>query len=132
MKKLLFVTLLLSLNAFAFQNPQIRVCNISHGNFEVYDIEDDVIGHCNLGKASIDTISLMEIRFYDRTTDAVRAFLGNSKKCNGSTITGVNNMRTNELCFYMDGSSIDLETLVKGSDHTDNAKLKAVLTSIER
>jgi hypothetical protein len=127
MKKLLLVITLLSLNVFASQNPQIRVCRISQGNFEVFDIGTDEIGHCNLGKASIDTISLMQIRFEGEKSLAVQALEFGDRGCAFEVVDGVNNEHTRELCLYRDGSSIELETLKKGPNHIDNRRLMAIL-----
>jgi len=127
MKKIILLSLL-SLITYANSNPQIRTCRLVQGNFEVYDIEFDEIGHCNLGKASIDTISLMFIRHEGVQTRAVESFLADEKTCSSITLEGVNTDRTNTLCYYMDGSSIDLETLQKGRDHVDNRRLTAILS----
>lgn len=127
MKKLLFVIALLSLNVFASQNPQIRVCRISQGTFEVFDIGTDEIGHCYFGDASIDTLSLMEIRFEDIKTQAVEALEFGDRGCVYKVVEGVNNVRSRQICLYRDGSSIELETLKKGPNHIDNRRLMSIL-----
>lgn len=127
MKNLLFVITLLSLNVFANPNPQMRVCRISQGNFEIFDIGTDGIGHCYFGDASIDTISLMEIRFRGIKTQAIEALEYGDRGCVYKVVDGVNNVRNRQFCLYRDGSSIELETLMKGPDHFDNRRLMSIL-----
>lgn len=128
---------LLMCQAYAQRNPQIRVCNISGGNFWSINITQprvDTIGFCRYGAATMGSISMIEQRFYSQQTQAVAAFLDSNdgvSSCavaGGARINGTDSFGTVwDLCLFEDGSFVSEETLRNGYSSTLNADLRTAL-----
>ncbi len=111
----------ISLNAYA-QNPQIKACINTGGQFHVINTNTDQFGFCQYGNALIDSISMLMFNSDHAKTLAVEAFeatafdsVRNCEQVNGTEVSGTDaDSDSFQLCFLADSSSIEMKTLRAG------------------
>ncbi len=135
MKYIGFFALLLGLSAHA-QNPLIRVCLVTEGEFHVYDFPNtsdyaaDQYAFCQYeGTSAIDAISLFQVTGNLGKTMAVLAFEETLKTpaltCGDASyqIGTDQDEKRIEVCMFEDRSLIELNTLKLGYNADENENL---------
>lgn len=116
-------------SALAYKNPQIHACNIARGEFMVVNAPYDQIGLCKLGLSLVGSIDLLNkdahieipLSLYNYKKGIVSCTLRNI-----ATFTTFDGQEIN-VCYYSDGSVIDLETLITGKNNSRNTDLNRAL-----
>ena len=136
MKTVGFLISLLSLSAFAAVNPQIRICNLTQGQYLELKSSDDHISYCQYGDHSlIDSLSVINSSMDNRKTLAVRALLESGitacEQVDALAIQaqGLFEEVTYTVCLFRDHSVLELETLKAGANSAKNEKLMKALNS---
>ena len=128
---LIFVTLISSSGFATQKNPQIRTCNSSGGEFVSVATATDQVGFCQFDKALIGSLDLMLFNNKEAIVQSVDMYMKNQTSCDNSarvqTVTVVGASETFKVCAYADGSFIELNTLTKGPNSSENQKLNQVL-----
>jgi hypothetical protein len=127
----LFMLLALAgLTASAASNPQMRACRVVNGQFFVIDTGLDQLGLCRIGYSVIGAIDLLNkdasiedmpfsVYEYSRGTTTCEAdHIATFPSPGGSAL---------KVCYYDDGSLIDLQTLNRGKSHPHNWYLNKAL-----
>lgn len=120
----------LSSLAAAASNPQMRACRVASGQFFVLDTGLDQIGLCRLGPSVIGAIDLLN---KDADVEDVPASIYEYRNgvtfCEPAHVASFPNPNGTVLkvCYYDDGSIIDLQTLVRGKNHPQNYSLSKAL-----
>lgn len=131
MKTIGFLVFFITLTALA-QNPLIRVCNTTGGQFHEIYFSDDQVGFCQYELAMIDSETMLQSASFGVPSLAVEALFSSSDTCalaDGDLKQGVD--ATNAqfyFCEFRDGSMIELSTLKAGSDSPSNSKLVDALS----
>ena len=118
------LTLGFGAQAFA-HNPQIHFCQLSGGQFHEIEVNGDQVGYCQFGKAYIDAVSFLMVTTNQGSTTATLAALGGANYCasaGGQVFKGQDFIGAPfDLCFFQDGSSIEVMTLSRGPYSSENA-----------
>ena len=132
MKKisLFLVCVLAGLSAWSSGNPQMRACRIANGQFFVLDTGLDEIGLCRIGQSVVGAIDILN---KDADIDDAPASLTDYRdgitECDPSRVVIFPNVAgtTLKICYYEDGSLIDLITLNRGKTSPLNTPLNKAL-----
>ncbi len=125
---MLLVTVGLSTSAAG--NPQMRACRVANGQFFVLDTGLDQIGLCRLGSSVVGAIDLlnkdaaiedMPASIYDYSRGVTMCDPGHIATFPSAGGTPL------KVCYYDDGSIIDLTTLMRGKNHPQNWQLSKAL-----
>ncbi len=135
MSKFFILTFSLFLATAAFaQNPQIRICRVTEGEFQAVDIPGDQIGLCHYQNSFIDAVSILTVTSGENQSLAIQALFGsNTDSCEAAgaqTVAG-QDLEGNQfqLCLFQDQSLIELNTLITTATGASNAGLvKAIQT----
>ncbi len=118
--------------AFA-HNPQIHFCQLSGGLFHEIEVKGDQVGYCQFGTAYIDAVSLLKVTTDQGSTTATLAAMGGANYCasaGGEVVQGQDFIGAPfELCFFQDGSSIEVMTLAHGPTSSQNALMIQALST---
>lgn len=127
---LALMTLSFSNLAHANTNPQMRQCRLSGGTFTSVQTSDDIVGLCQLGSAYIGSLDLLYHLDKSATPLSIEIYSQGVTSCDPmgtsrvvKTLEGVE-MR---LCFYGDGSLIEMNTLQNGISSLNNTELNQAL-----
>lgn len=118
------------LQYYTVPNPMMRTCNLVGGFSVVINVNADQILLCHIGKSYIGSLELFLFKTENRVSENIQDFLSgitDTKKCTSVEIVSDLDCRSYELCFFSDGSIMDIGTFKKGVDHSDNQALKNVL-----
>lgn len=130
------VILISSMSIWAQQNPQIRVCNISGGNFWAMDISSDNIGFCKYDESLMGSMSLIRFFFMNQQSEAMSALLSTGskkiKECYqvmGEELVATDSEGQSLSICYFDGdySFVLKKSLTEGINSPFNDKLRAAL-----
>lgn len=134
MKFLGLFVLFFSLSAFA-ENPLMRACDLTDGEFHAVELENDQFGFCIYGSAMMDSFTILDQIFHSSKTLAAEAFEDglSCEEANGYEVVGTDLEGLNfEICRFSDGSMIESETLQAGPQSVANTGLvKALQTKIQ-
>ena len=125
----IFVLIFISaLAAYATNNPQIRACNVTGGQFfSVFTEEQDQLGLCRYGEALIGSIDILN---KDETvTLSIENYRAGIRDCETFNLTLLKTFNGEYIlaCRYNDGSVIDIETLKTGYTNERNDLLNKAL-----
>jgi hypothetical protein len=132
MKKLIFFSLFLgSLSVWA-QNPLIRTCRLTQGQFLAIPFPGDQVAFCRYGEALIDALSIYKLSDLQGKSLAVSRFEASAaNRCEDVQAVFVSTIddrgRSFELCRFSDDSWIELPTLQRGPRHVLNQGLVRAL-----
>ncbi|MEZ0391920.1 MAG: hypothetical protein ACAH59_06880 [Pseudobdellovibrionaceae bacterium] len=129
MKFLGLLTFLLGFSAFA-NNPQIRTCRITGGEFHAVRALNDEFGFCTYESAMMDSISLLLVTTSSQKTLAVQAFESGLQcsQSQGSVVRGEDlENKKFDLCVFSDESLVELGTLQAGPNASANTGLMKAL-----
>lgn len=133
MKKTIFSVILFTTSmAFAVQkNPLIRTCHILEGEFVVATTHNDQVGFCRFGKAIVGALDLMLFNNKETITQSINSYMKDQNSCDQQgkieTVIVAGGGTSLQICTFPDGSMIELGTLIKGTNSTDNSKLNTAL-----
>lgn len=133
MKKQIVIlfTLAASISFSAQRNPQIRNCNLVGGDFVAANTSNDQVGFCQLDKALIGALELNLFNNKEAILQSLKVYMKNQLTCeNGGQIQNLTIVGTSDsfkACAYPDGSFIELMTLTRGYNSSENQKLNQVL-----
>ncbi len=115
-------------SVFANTNPQMRECRLSGGTFFTMDLPSDQIGLCQLDSSIIGALDLMYARTMGKELLSVSQYKGGPAICIGSQIQ-MTNLEGNSVlaCLYLDGSIIDIGSLITGRTYYKNGKINSAL-----
>ncbi|MFZ3229367.1 MAG: hypothetical protein WA160_04115 [Pseudobdellovibrio sp.] len=132
----LFTVGLITFSTFSTQalqtNPQIRICNQFEGEFLVAQNGDDQVGLCKLDSAIIGSLDLLSLSdaISSNYAQSIQIYEADIRSCEpyGQIIT-IQLLQSYPLdvCFFNDGSMIEINTLKSGIHSTKNIKLNKVL-----
>ncbi len=130
MKLIGLMILFLSFSAFA-NNPQIRSCRLTGGNFQSLQIEADQVGFCVYGSSMIDSISVMQSAESGKVSQAIAEFNRSANSCEfaGGFEKQVQDLEGQgfQICTFDDHSAIEMQTMLKGADAPSNSLLTTAL-----
>lgn len=121
---------LVTATAFAVPNtnPQMRECRLSGGTFFTMDLPNDQIGLCQLDSSILGALDLMYARTLGTELRSVAEYKSGPTICTGMQIQVTNLEGTLVLaCLYLDGSIIDIGSLITGKDYYKNGKINSAL-----
>ncbi|MBC7464775.1 MAG: hypothetical protein H7256_02185 [Bdellovibrio sp.] len=120
----------LTLSTSAQNNPQIRACNQTGGEFKAAKTENDEVGLCKYGQAYIGTIDLLNYRDNQQGAQSLQTYIDGIQSCEPygqmKTITILQSLSI-DVCSFDDGSMIEAETLRTGRHDPRNAQLNRAL-----
>lgn len=126
----LFAAITLSLTAVAQNNPQIRQCHITGGEFLVAQTENDQIGLCKYDSALIGTIDLLTYEDNLNPVQSLQTYIDGIQSCEPYAQTKTIQILDGtsiDVCVFFDGSTIDSNTLKLGRHAPENTKLNKAL-----
>lgn len=125
----LSLVLLTSVSAFALRNPQIRACLIAQGDFMIVNTSYDQIGLCKVGPSYVGAIDLLNKDAQIEVPFSLYSYKKGFQSCadrNLVTLTMLDGQKL-DVCYYSDGTLIDLETLTTGKNDPRNQLLNTAL-----
>lgn len=131
-KYFILASIFVSSMAFAVQkNPLIRTCHILGGEFLIAKSQSDEFGFCTFGKAIVGALDLMLFNSKESISQSINSYIKNHNSCEPTgqveTLTVIGNGPRIQFCTYPDGSFIELGTLNKGQNSSDNLKFNEAL-----
>ena len=127
---LFLVLMITGASTWSASNPQMRACRAASGQYFILDTGLDEIGFCRLGPSVIGAIDLLN---KDAAMEEAPASLSDYRDgiadCEPSNVSAIPNGAGNilKVCYYDDGSIIDLQTLSRGKNHSLNWQLNRAL-----
>ena len=120
----------LSVSVNAQSNPQIRVCNLTGGAFNVAATENDQVGLCKFDLAYVGTIDLLN--FHDRiqAVQSIQTYIDGIQSCEPYGQMKIVTLLAGasvSVCVFNDGTMIEADTLKKGRYDSSNVKLNKAL-----
>lgn len=125
----LSLVLLTSTSAFAFRNPQMRACLLAQGSFMIINTPNDQIGLCKIGLSYVGAIDLLNKDAQIEVPFSLYNYKRGLQVCadrNLLTLTMFDGQKL-DVCYYSDGSLIDLETLNSGKNDPRNQLLNTAV-----
>lgn len=115
----------------ALRNPLIRVCVINGGTFETHPIGTDEIAFCRWTRAVVDSQTLLS-NLDGVQSEAAGLLMSDtvSSTCmevGAASLILTTTVGRQELCDFIDGSKLSLETIQADSTNADRMRLKDVL-----
>ena len=132
-KSLVLLLAFMSTSSWALPatNPQMRACRMANGQFFVLDTGLDKIGLCRLGPSIVGAIDLLN---KDADTEdapnSVVDYRNGVTECDPKKVANFPNPiggRNLRICYYDDGSIIDMLTLNRGKNNPLNSSLNKAL-----
>lgn len=131
------IIFLVSFNAMAAQNPLMRACRVTYGQFwlvKITEPKEDTIPFCLYGKARISALSILE-KMDGTLTEAANAYLATaSDEVSSCSEAGAKKITAREfdgtptkICYFSDDSFIGTETLFRGANSSLNNTLNSAL-----
>ena len=126
--KTLLAFLFISTQVLAVSNPLIRNCQMSGGQFLVFQTEGNDVPTCHVGQSFIGAMDLMNHINQDQPSQSIIDYTSSIYFCQAQQIQ----LKTTEgfavdFCFYDDGSVIDMNSLYKGRYSADQKALNHAL-----
>lgn len=118
----------------AASNPQMRACRVANGQFFVLDTGLDQLGLCRIGYSVIGAIDLLnKDAAIEDMPFSVYEYSRGATTCEPDHVTTFPNPGGSALkvCYYDDGSLIDLQTLIRGRNHPNNWYLNKALGLVQ-
>jgi hypothetical protein len=123
------VVTVLSTLSFASNNPLMRVCRVSGGEFIGISIEQDEIPFCRYGQAMMGSEALLRAQDAELSlayqSYALQAAVG-APTCELAGAIG-HEANGQTLCEFRDGTWIELKTLSRGRRAPENESLENAL-----
>jgi len=120
----------LSIQASANNNPLMRNCRLTGGEFYAVAMNGDTIGFCKYGVAMIDALSILQTTSSEYVSTASQLALGNGANCeNHGQLLVYPDIENAEFfaCRFPDGSWLEINTMHNGANSANNAGLVQAL-----
>ncbi len=113
----------------AIRNPQIRACYAAQGQFLVVNASEDQIGLCKLGPSLVGAIDLLNKDAQIEIPLSLHNYKKGVQTCTTRNLMTFTTFEGEEImvCYYSDGSVIDLETLSSGKNSERNTQLNIAI-----
>ena len=129
-KLMLIISLLFtSLSSYGIRNPQIRACAVAQGVFLAVYAPEDQIGLCRLGLSLVGSIDLLNKDAQIEIPLSLHNYKKGVQVCTNRNLATLITFEGEQInvCYYSDGSVIDIETLSSGKSNERNNKLNRAL-----
>lgn len=127
---LFMLLVLVGATSSAASNPQMRACRVASGQFFVIDTGLDQLGLCRIGNSVIGATDLLrKDAAIEDMPFSIYDYLGGNTSCDVNRIATFPDPGGAPLkvCYYDDGSLIDVLTLTRGKTHPQNWQLNKAL-----